>query len=273
MFHMQRRLFLVLAIFASNMIWRSHCHSGGITYDAISFLRLSFSSTEANKSSASHGVLDRGHRPAGLRTGGRRHGHKQTIARLERAPYQVWLQLRGPIRLYGSSQKTRITRYWTFFQDEYLMMRSLARTYIGDYRRIYVNVPTTRAELNKAGAGVNRFIVGEDGNTTQLRGFITKKDAEQWVKILPNYVQLKNAPVFVWLRLGVALKLYTNPYKDNALMYIPYQTAIWITRMDQVNVSNISWSALTFWTDQPKVLVKGYMDNATSRRLVNVLGN
>eukprot|EP00747_Dinoflagellata_sp_TGD_P129466 gnl/TRDRNA2_/TRDRNA2_174686_c0_seq17.p1 gnl/TRDRNA2_/TRDRNA2_174686_c0~~gnl/TRDRNA2_/TRDRNA2_174686_c0_seq17.p1 ORF type:complete len:151 (-),score=16.06 gnl/TRDRNA2_/TRDRNA2_174686_c0_seq17:79-531(-) len=150
------------------------------------------------------------------------------------------------------------------------MMKYLDRTGVpgsGDFRPIFCYMPTTRAELMKTGQGVSRFILGEDKDKVEVHGFITKQDAEQQVTTLPTYMQLKNAPRFVWLRLSGDIKLYINRYKDNDLIWIPLGTAIWLTSINEVDV----WGDITFWTDSPKALVKGYMDEATSRRLVDLL--
>eukprot|EP00747_Dinoflagellata_sp_TGD_P129478 gnl/TRDRNA2_/TRDRNA2_174686_c0_seq9.p1 gnl/TRDRNA2_/TRDRNA2_174686_c0~~gnl/TRDRNA2_/TRDRNA2_174686_c0_seq9.p1 ORF type:complete len:151 (-),score=2.97 gnl/TRDRNA2_/TRDRNA2_174686_c0_seq9:90-542(-) len=135
------------------------------------------------------------------------------------------------------------------------------------YRPIYFYMPTTRAELMRTGQGVRRFILGEDEDTVQVHGFITKQDAEQQVTTLPTYLQLKNAPHLKWLRLGGAIKLYTHPHKDNNPIRIPFGAAIWITYMDAID----RWGQITFWTDSPQAHVEGYIDEATSRKLVNVL--
>eukprot|EP00747_Dinoflagellata_sp_TGD_P129468 gnl/TRDRNA2_/TRDRNA2_174686_c0_seq19.p1 gnl/TRDRNA2_/TRDRNA2_174686_c0~~gnl/TRDRNA2_/TRDRNA2_174686_c0_seq19.p1 ORF type:complete len:157 (-),score=15.24 gnl/TRDRNA2_/TRDRNA2_174686_c0_seq19:90-560(-) len=137
----------------------------------------------------------------------------------------------------------------------------------GDYRPVFCYMPTTRAELMKIGQGVRSVILGEDEHTVQVYGFINKQDAEQQVKTLPTYLQLKNAPHFTWLRLGGAIKLYNNRYEDRDPTWIPFGTAIWIKSMDAID----GWGQITFWTDSPQAHVEGYIDEATSRKLVNVL--
>eukprot|EP00747_Dinoflagellata_sp_TGD_P129473 gnl/TRDRNA2_/TRDRNA2_174686_c0_seq4.p1 gnl/TRDRNA2_/TRDRNA2_174686_c0~~gnl/TRDRNA2_/TRDRNA2_174686_c0_seq4.p1 ORF type:complete len:157 (-),score=18.69 gnl/TRDRNA2_/TRDRNA2_174686_c0_seq4:90-560(-) len=137
----------------------------------------------------------------------------------------------------------------------------------GDYRPIFLYMSRMPAELIKTGQGVNRFILGDDEDKVQVPSFIIKHDAEQQVRTLPTYMQLKNAPRFVWLRLSGDIKLYINRYKDNDLIWIPLGTAIWLTSINEVDV----WGDITFWTDSPQAHVEGYIDEATSRKLVNVL--
>eukprot|EP00747_Dinoflagellata_sp_TGD_P129462 gnl/TRDRNA2_/TRDRNA2_174686_c0_seq13.p1 gnl/TRDRNA2_/TRDRNA2_174686_c0~~gnl/TRDRNA2_/TRDRNA2_174686_c0_seq13.p1 ORF type:complete len:139 (-),score=13.94 gnl/TRDRNA2_/TRDRNA2_174686_c0_seq13:122-538(-) len=111
----------------------------------------------------------------------------------------------------------------------------------GDYRPIFLYMSRMPAELIKTGQGVNRFILGDDEDKVQVPSFIIKHDAEQQVRTLPTYMQLKDTLHFKWLRLGGDILLHINRHQDNGPIWIPFGKAIWITCMNEVD----AWGDIT----------------------------